>query len=385
MISHCLFASLDMFMILNIGSKSFGGTHHWLFLHLVDIGFFCPDFKKIARGNKLASCSCQCVKKHGCFDSTETLLTRAGSVPVHSSTCSCSCQYQCIKDESSLGTTLAYCSHGYHDCHRFCLGSSSTGMFSCQILTFFSIVSRTHMPFIRNLKQHVTKIVHPLVSSTAITLLMTYFIGLVTGTSFLQTVRKYKVGSIAPMKTGAGDILLYLLGPSVVSFAWPMFSRRKVIVDNLLPVVTSMIVASVGGLFGTAAFVRLIAVGGTRVGSRMLRVSLIPRTVTTPLAIAIANILGGDISIAAAAVVLTGIFGATIGGSFLTSLGIHDPVSRGMAIGAAAQGVGVASFINEKEAYPFAAISMVLTAVAATALISIPAIKATLLNIVGGN
>jgi putative effector of murein hydrolase len=117
----------------------------------------------------------------------------------------------------------------------------------------------------------------------------------------------------------------------------------------------------------------------------MLRVSLIPRTVTTPLAIAIANILGGDISIAAAAVVLTGIFGATIGGSFLTSLGIHDPVSRGMAIGAAAQGVGVASFINEKEAYPFAAISMVLTAVAATALISIPAIKATLLNIVGGN
>ena len=214
---------------------------------------------------------------------------------------------------------------------------------------------------------------------------MNQVIALVTGASFRQTLGKYKVGSLSPMKTGAGDILLYLLGPCVVSFAIPMFSRRKVMVDNLLLVFTSVLVASAGGLFGTAAFVRLIKLGGSRIGSRILRLSLLPRNVTTPLAIAITNILGGDISIAAAVVVLTGIFGATYGARILTALGIFDPVSRGLAIGAAAQGLGVASFINEKEAFPFAAISMVLTAVGATSLVSIPWVKSALLNIAGGN
>jgi putative effector of murein hydrolase len=164
-----------------------------------------------------------------------------------------------------------------------------------------------------------------------------------------------------------------------------MFSRRKVMMDNLLPVVTSMIVASVGGLFGTAAFVRLIQVGGSRIGSHLLRISLLSRNVTTPLAIAITNILGGEISIAAAVVVLTGIFGATFGARILTAWNVNDSVSRGLSIGAAAQGLGVASFINEKDAFPFAAISMVLTAVAATTLVSIPMIKSALLTIAGGN
>jgi len=94
--------------------------------------------------------------------------------------------------------------------------------------------------------------------------------------------------------------------------------------------------------------------------------------------------LGGDISLAALVVVFTGIFGATYGGRILTTLGVHDPVARGLGIGAAAQGLGVASFVNEKEAFPFAAISMVLTAVGATTLVSIPFVKDALIAVATG-
>ena len=227
-----------------------------------------------------------------------------------------------------------------------------------------------------------TKIVHPLVTSTAVTLLATQLVALITGGDFNSVLSTYKSGSLSVMYAGAGDILLYLLGPTVVSFAIAMYSRKTVMVDNLAVVLTSMIVGSVGSLFATAAFVRLLKIGGE--AGAVLRKSLLPRNITTPLAIAITNIIEGDISQAAAVVVMTGIYGATFGARTFTAFGISDPVTRGLAQGAASQGLGVASFVNEKEAFPFAAISMVLTAVAATTLVSIPPIKEVLINLAIG-
>lgn len=184
------------------------------------------------------------------------------------------------------------------------------------------------------------------------------------------------------MKAGAGDILLYLLGPSVVSFAMSMYSRKGLLKDNLLVVIAAMLVSSVGGLFGTAAFGRLIKLGGA--GDNFLRRSVLTRNVTTALAIAATAILEGDIAICASVVVLTGVIGATYGRSVLTAMGIQDPVSRGLGIGASSQGLGVAAISSEEDAFPFAAISMVLTAVSATTLVSIPAVKDALINIATG-
>lgn len=228
-----------------------------------------------------------------------------------------------------------------------------------------------------------TQIVHPLVMSTIATLLASQLTGVVTGSSFKDVLSTYKTGVLTPMSAGAGDILLFLLGPSVVSFAIAIYSRKRVVADNFLVILTGVLVASAGGLFGTAAFVRLIKVGGE--AGRVLRLSLLPRNVTTPLAIAITKMLNGDISYAAAVVVLTGIFGGTFGAKILTAAGIKDPVTRGIGIGGSAQGLGVASMSNEKEAFPFAAISMVLTAVAATTMVSIPAFKECIINLAGGN
>ena len=234
------------------------------------------------------------------------------------------------------------------------------------IATFFGYVWGARLP------PALTKIVHPLVISTAVTHFFTQLTAMATSSTFKDVLATYKSGTMNLLATGTGDILLYLLGPTVVSFAISIYSRKKVIADNLLVVCTAMIVASAGGLFGTAAMVRLLKIGGE--AGDVLRKSILPRNVTTPLAIAITNIIKGDISQASAVVVLTGIYGATFGASFLTSLGITDPVSRGLGVGGSGQGLGVASMMNEKEAFPFAAISMVLTAIGATVLASIPSV-----------
>ena len=223
-----------------------------------------------------------------------------------------------------------------------------------------------------------TKVVHPLVTSTAGTLLLTRLDALITGSSFEDVLRTYKAGSLSPSKTGAGDLLLFLLGPAVGCLAVPMYSRKKIMADNLLVVIAAMLCSSVGGLFGTAWYVRLLSIGS----SAVVRLSLLPRNVTTALAMIITQMLGGDMAIAASVVVLTGIFGATVGRALLDFLNIYDPVSRGLGMGAAGQGLGVAAMMPEKEAFPFAAINMVLTAVCATALVSIPAVRETLVAVV---
>lgn len=227
-----------------------------------------------------------------------------------------------------------------------------------------------------------TKIVHPLVTSTIFSLFTMQLTGLATRSTYLDVLRSYKVGSLEPMKMGAGDILLFLLGPSVVSLAAPMYSRKKLMKENFLVVMTSTLISSFTGLFGTALFVRAINLGGSL--GRVLRLSMLSRNVTTALAIPITSMLGGDVPIACVVVVLTGVLGATYGRSVLDAVEIKDPVSRGLGVGASSQGLGVASMAVEPDAFPFAAISMVLTAVCSTSLVSIPAVKNFILAIVGG-
>ena len=227
-----------------------------------------------------------------------------------------------------------------------------------------------------------TKVVHPLITSTALTLGIVRLTGLATGASFLDVLKTYKVGSLDLMKAGAGDLLLFLLGPTVVSFSVAMYGRRKLLKENFPFILTAILVSSVGGLFGTAAFVRAIKLGGS--GGGIIRLSVLSRNVTTALSMAIAGILGGDMSICAVVVVLTGVLGATFGRTLLNAFGIFDPVARGLGIGSAAQGLGVASLVPEPDAFPFAAISLVLTAISATVLVSIPAVKESLVSLAIG-
>jgi putative effector of murein hydrolase len=230
-------------------------------------------------------------------------------------------------------------------------------------------------------------LVHPLVT-TAILIL-----GLAKGwttyaipdhLTYLDFFRAYKAGSLHYNKAGAGDLFLYLLGPSVVCFAVSMYSRRALLCSNFLVVLVAMIVSSVGSLFSTAAFCRAILLGGSGDAGRMIRLSILPRNVTTALAMVITELLGGDIGIAVAIVCITGVLGATYGKKMLNFMGIHDPITRGLAIGSSAQGLGVASMVDEPDAFPFAAMSMVLTAISATTLVTIPSFRNALVKVAVG-
>lgn len=223
------------------------------------------------------------------------------------------------------------------------------------------------------LPKRFTKVVHPLVTCTLLTWLSMMLVGKLAGESFRSMLVAYAASG------GAGKLLLSFLGPAVISLACQMYDRRKLMKENVGEVTAAIAVSSFGGLFGTALAVRLLAIGNPS-----LRLALLSRNITSPLAMAIAAILGADVSMAVSMVVVTGLIGANFGASFLDAIGIKDAVARGLGIGAAAHGLGTAAFANEKDAFPFAAIAMALTASACTVLVSIPVIKSAILNLALG-
>jgi putative effector of murein hydrolase len=232
-----------------------------------------------------------------------------------------------------------------------------------------------------NLPKSFTKIVHPLVTCTGLTWLVAQLLSYFSSSSmtFMDILRIYKCGSLSFMHAGPGDVLLFLLGPAVIALACQMYSRRQLMQSNIIEVMTSTIVSSLGGLYGTALLVRLL-----HVSNPIIRLALLSRNITSPLAMSIAAILGTDTSLAVTMVVLTGLFGANFGAAILNSVNIHDPVARGLGMGAAAHGLGTAAIKDEGDAFPFAAISMALTATTCTCLVSVPMIRQSICKLALG-
>jgi putative effector of murein hydrolase len=105
-------------------------------------------------------------------------------------------------------------------------------------------------------------------------------------------------------------------------------------------------------------------------GDPLVLRSLVPRSVTTPIAVEIARTLRGSPPLAAAVSVASGVFGAVIGPPLLRLIGVHRPGSWGFAMGAAAHGVGTARAAEEGESTAAAAGLAIGLMGAATALLA---------------
>jgi len=92
--------------------------------------------------------------------------------------------------------------------------------------------------------------------------------------------------------------------------------------------------------------------------------SLLPRSVTTPIAMGVAEHIGGEPSLTAALVILTGMIGALIANDLLRLLRVEEPAIRGFAMGLAAHGIGTARALQlHTEAGAFATLAMILNGV----------------------
>jgi putative effector of murein hydrolase len=138
-----------------------------------------------------------------------------------------------------------------------------------------------------------------------------------------------------------------------VALAIPLYVHFGRVKAMLLPIVVGLVAGSL-----TAAFSALLVAKafGASVATQL---SLAPKSVTTPIAMGIAERIGGLPSLTAVLVITTGILGAVAGRYLFDALGVRDPAIRGFATGVTAHGIGTARAFQESEqAGAFSALAM---------------------------
>jgi predicted murein hydrolase (TIGR00659 family) len=154
------------------------------------------------------------------------------------------------------------------------------------------------------------------------------------------------------------EIMTFLLGPTTVALALPLYRHRAALSTYAFPILAGIAVGSLSTMATVLWFGRLAALP-----SLILR-SLAPKSVTAPIAVEIAKLTGGDPALAAAFVVATGMLGSMIGPLLLSRLRITNPVARGLAMGTTSHGQGTAIALLEGETQgAMAGIAMALAAV----------------------
>ncbi len=135
-------------------------------------------------------------------------------------------------------------------------------------------------------------------------------------------------------------MVLFLLGPSVVALALPLYQRRDEILKRKKPIMLGVFAGSLASIFSACGLAWVLG------GSRKVILSLAPKSVTTPIAISIVDKIGGIAPLTAALVVLTGCLGAVCGPELCKRVGIKSPVSVGLAMGVSSHGIGTARMLE---------------------------------------
>jgi predicted murein hydrolase (TIGR00659 family) len=155
----------------------------------------------------------------------------------------------------------------------------------------------------------------------------------------------------------------FLLGPAVVGLAVPLAREWGSVRRLALPIAGALVVGSLVALVSAVGLAKLLGATPATI------LSLAPKSVTAPIAMGIAEKLGGLPALAAVFAVTTGILGAALGKYVLDACRVRDWRARGFALGLAAHGIGTArAFQVNADAGAFAGLAFALHGLCAAIL-----------------
>jgi predicted murein hydrolase (TIGR00659 family) len=141
--------------------------------------------------------------------------------------------------------------------------------------------------------------------------------------------------------TTAKEWMTYLLGPATVALAVPMYHNREVIMQKLVPAILGLTIGTISTIISAVWLSKVFGLSET------IQATSAVKAVTTPVAIETVVLIGGDPALAAAFVIIAGIFGAVLGPAILNLTRISDPFSRGLGIGTVSHALGTTQAVRE--------------------------------------
>ena len=137
-----------------------------------------------------------------------------------------------------------------------------------------------------------------------------------------------------------GKLISIFLGPATICLAVTVYRQVRILKANVLPILVGTAVGSAASILTVIGLCYLFRL------DQVFHVSLIPKSVTTPIAMEISRAQNGIVPVTVAAVVLTGILGAIISPLLIRVCRIKNPVTAGVAIGTSSHVIGTSKAVE---------------------------------------
>ena len=139
---------------------------------------------------------------------------------------------------------------------------------------------------------------------------------------------------------GGAQYLSYLLTPTTVCLAVPMYEQLTLLKENWKAVVSGLlagVLSSMGSVWALSVLFRL---------DHTMYVTLLPKSITTAIGMGVSQELGGIVTITVAVIIITGILGNVLADMIFRLFRVTHPIARGLALGAASHAIGTARAIE---------------------------------------
>ena len=137
-----------------------------------------------------------------------------------------------------------------------------------------------------------------------------------------------------------GDIITMFLAPATAALSLSIYNQLDTLKKNLLPILAGTLTGSITSIGSVIGLCKLFGL------DEELTASLIPKSVTTPIAMEVSRQHGGIVSITVAAVIVTGIFGAILAPVLIKLFRVRNPVEAGIAIGTCSHALGTSKALE---------------------------------------
>lgn len=134
----------------------------------------------------------------------------------------------------------------------------------------------------------------------------------------------------------SGSFLTLMLIPAVIALGYPIYKHKDLLIKNKRIIYPGFVFATVFALLSTF-FVAKFAHTNLKI-----IISMLPKSVTAPIAVEISKGIGGLPELTACVAVLTGVFGAVFGHKLLKIFKVKNDIAIGLSIGAASHVIGTA-------------------------------------------
>ena len=140
-----------------------------------------------------------------------------------------------------------------------------------------------------------------------------------------------------------GNLIYLFLAPATAALAVPIYKNWQILRLNWKPIIAGTMAGSFSSLVIVVALCKLFKL------EESLTLSLLSKSVTTPIAVGITEQLGGIVPIAIAAVIFSGITGNIMAPFLVKVFRVEDPVAQGIGFGTASHAIGTTRAITMGE------------------------------------